>query len=240
VGERCSEHMNAERKNHILRIVFQVIEKLKCQLEAGLDRQVIDFDLLPTDLDAIATSLGLKVETEDDLDGPTPRASETLGAVYRKKKEIQIAGGKKHTRQRFTLAHELGHYLLHDQLVSYREVLAPNEAGDRSNKPEIEQEADFFAVELLMPAQSVRRVFEQYFGGPINGTVANDDIAHFLSQDHRPFSASEIVRMGRHERARLFARIATYAGVQFKPICEVFDVSVEAMAYRLEGLGLVY
>ncbi|MFZ0244404.1 ImmA/IrrE family metallo-endopeptidase [Candidatus Binatus sp.] len=231
--------MDSERREHILRAVVEVIEKLRRQLEAGLDRQVIDFDLLPTDLDAIATSLGLKVKIENELDGSTALASETLGAVYRKRKEIQIAGGKKHTRQRFTLAHELGHYLLHDQLVSYREVLAPSEAVDATNRPAIEQEADFFAVELLMPARSVGRVFQQYFGGPINGTVASDDVAHFLSQGHRPFSASEIVRMGKHERARLFARIATYAGVQFKPICEVFDVSMEAMAIRLENLGLV-
>src|SRR5208282_3800021 len=104
--------MNSERKDHILRVVFEVVEKLKRQLEAGLDRQVLAFDLLPTHLDAIATSLGLKVKTEDEIDGSTSLASETLGAIYRKRKEIQIAGGKKHTRQRFTLAHELGHYLL--------------------------------------------------------------------------------------------------------------------------------
>jgi len=174
--------MDSERREHILRAVVEVIEKLRRQLEAGLDRQVIDFDLLPTDLDAIATSLGLKVKIENELDGSTALASETLGAVYRKRKEIQIAGGKKHTRQRFTLAHELGHYLLHDQLVSYREVLAPSEAVDATNRPAIEQEADFFAVELLMPARSVGRVFQQYFGGPINGTVASDDVAHFSAK----------------------------------------------------------
>jgi hypothetical protein len=231
-GER-ERKMDSRREEHILRIVTEVIEKLRRQLDAGLDRQVVDFDLLPTDLDAIATFLGLKVKSADEIDGSTSRASETLGAVYRERKEIHIAGGKQHTRQRFTFAHELGHYLLHDQLVSYRE-------GEPTNKPAVEQEADFFAAELLMPAQSVRRVFSQYFGGPIDGTVANDDIAFFLSLGpHRKFSANEIVRIGRDERAKLFARIGTYAGVHFNPMCEVFDVSVESMAIRLKHLGLV-
>jgi Zn-dependent peptidase ImmA (M78 family) len=240
-GERY-RHMDSKRKEQILRVVIELFEKRRRQLEPGLDRQVIDLDLLPTDLNAIATLLGLKVKSQDDLDGSTPLSSETLGAVYRELKEIRIAGGKKHTRQRFTLAHELGHYLLHHQLVSYREVLTPGQGGDPTKRSAIEQEADFFAAELLMPTQSVRRVFTaQYFGGPIDGTRASDDIAFFLSQGpHRKFSASEIVRLGRHERARLFARIGTYGGVPFKPICEVFDVSVEAMAYRLEELGLVY
>jgi hypothetical protein len=232
--------MDSERKEHILQVVTEVIERLRRQLDARLERRVVDFDLLPTDLDAIATLLGLKVKSGGEIDGSTSRASETLGAVYRERKEIHIASGKKHTRQRFTFAHELGHYLLHDQLVSYREAQAPSETGEPTNKPAVEQEADFFAAELLMPAQSVRRVFAQYFGGPMDGAVANDDVAFFLSQGpHRKFSASEIVRIGRDERAKLFARIGTYAGVHFNPMCEVFDVSVEAMANRLKHLGLV-
>jgi hypothetical protein len=230
--------MTSERKDQILRLVSGVIEKLKRQLDAGLDRQATEFDLLPVDLNAIATSLGLKIITTERLDGSTPAASETSGAIYRKRKEILIAGGDRHTRQQFTKAHELGHYLLHDQLVSFREDLT---SSDSANKPAIEEDADFFAAELLMPAQSVKRIFFQYFGGPIDGTVASDDIAYFLSQEpHRKFSASEIVRMGKDGRARLFARIGTYAGVLFNPMCEVFDVSIEAMAIRLKkDLGLV-
>jgi Zn-dependent peptidase ImmA (M78 family) len=229
--------MTSERKDQILRIVSGVIEKLRRQLDAGLDRQATEFDLLPIDLNAIATSLGLKIITRERLDGSTPTGSETSGAIYRKRKEILIAAGDKHTRQQFTKAHELGHYLLHDQLENFREVLA---SSDRGNKPTIEQDADFFAAELLMPVQLVKRIFLQYFGGSIDGTVPNDDIAFFLSQvPHRKFSASEIVKMGKDERAKLFARIGTYAGVHFNPMCEVFDVSVEAMANRLKDLGLV-
>lgn len=46
----------------------------------------------------------------------------------------------------FTIAHELGHWVLHKHLI-----------GERSKK--IEREADLFAVYLLMPEQMVRAEF---------------------------------------------------------------------------------
>jgi hypothetical protein len=232
--------MNSERKNEILRVVGGTIERQKRQLESSLDRQVTDFDLLPRDLYAIASLLGLKVKSEEELESSTSLASETLGAFDRERKEILIAAGKRHTRQRFTFAHELGHYLLHNHMKSYRERFPASEVGVPVRKPEIELEADFFAAQLVKPDHLVLRIFDNYFGGPIDGTVANDDIAFFLSQvPHRKFSASEIVRLGKHERAKLFARIGTYRGVHFKPMCEVFDVSIEAMANSLKDLELV-
>lgn len=230
--------MNSERRIEILRVVDGTIERLRRHLEASLDRQVTDFDLLPRDLYAIASLHGLKVKNEEELEGSMV-ASETLGAFDRESKEVLIAAGKLHTRQRFTLAHELGHYLLHKQMKSFREKILGSEVGS-SVKPEIEQEADFFAAQLVKPERLVLRIFDKYFGGPIDGTVLNDDVAFFLSQGpHRKFSASEIVRLGKHERAKLFARIGTYRGVHFKPMCEVFDVSMEAMANSLKDLGLV-
>ncbi len=232
--------MNYDRREHVLRTVDQVVKKLSLQVEASLDRQVTELDLLPRDLRAIANLLGLKVKSVDEDELDSGRAPETLGAFDRERKEILIATGKLHTRQRFTLAHELGHYLLHNQLVSFREDFASNETGDNHLKPEIEQEADLFAAELVMPTQPVRRVFVTNFDSPIDGAAASDDIAYFLSQrPHRKFSASEIVRLGPLGRAKLFARIGSYAGVPFKPMCEVFDVSVQAMANRLIDLGLV-
>jgi hypothetical protein len=231
--------MNSERRIEILRVVNGTIERLKRQLETSLDRQVTDFDLLPRDLYAIASLLGLKVNSEEELDGSTV-AAETLGAFDRERKEILIAAGKRHTRQRFTFAHELGHYLLHNQMKSFRERFPANEDGSSVKKTEIEQEADFFAAQLVKPDHLVLRIFDNYFGGPIDGTLPNDDVAFFLSQvPHRKFSASEIVRLGKHERAKLFARIGTYRGIHFKPMCEVFDVSVEAMANSLKDLELV-
>ncbi|MBF9059104.1 ImmA/IrrE family metallo-endopeptidase [Rhodobacterales bacterium HKCCSP123] len=68
------------------------------------------------------------------------------------------------TRQRFTLAHELGHYMLHRHLVgdgldddrAYRST----EAGKYHNTligPKEETEANKFAANLLMPREAIMR-----------------------------------------------------------------------------------
>lgn len=68
------------------------------------------------------------------------------------------------TRQRFTLAHEIGHYMLHRHLVgdgldddrAYRST----EVGKYHNTligPKEEREANKFAANLLMPREAINR-----------------------------------------------------------------------------------
>lgn len=54
---------------------------------------------------AIAASMGLSVEAAD--------IGELSGVLYRKKKAILVNSKHPETRQRFAVAHALGHYLLH-------------------------------------------------------------------------------------------------------------------------------
>ena len=66
-------------------------------------------------------------------------------------------------RYAFTIAHEIGHHVLHrdaylkENLEGEKEILC----RDARNKPRIELEADRFAAALLMPAQSVRDILSQ-------------------------------------------------------------------------------
>ena len=66
-------------------------------------------------------------------------------------------------RYAFTIAHEIGHHVLHrdtylkENLDGIKEILC----RDARNKPRIELEADRFAAALLMPAQSVRDILSQ-------------------------------------------------------------------------------
>ena len=66
-------------------------------------------------------------------------------------------------RYAFTIAHEIGHHVLHrdaylkENLDGEKEILC----RDARNKPRIELEADRFAAALLMPAQSVRDILSQ-------------------------------------------------------------------------------
>jgi hypothetical protein len=65
-------------------------------------------------------------------------------------------------RFRFTIAHELGHWICHalegaEQAVSYCRPIDLTEAADRS----LEREANVFAAELLMPEAAVRANWEE-------------------------------------------------------------------------------
>jgi IrrE N-terminal-like domain len=65
-------------------------------------------------------------------------------------------------RFRFTIAHELGHWICHalegaDPAVSYCRPIDLTEAADRT----LEREANVFAAELLMPESAVRAGWEE-------------------------------------------------------------------------------
>src|SRR4051794_39718792 len=112
------------------------------------------------------------------------------------------------TRQRFTIAHELGHAILHLQTrpVGRAEVVVdkPREIMFRDGRSSTatdnkEIEANRFAAELLMPAHLVRTLF------------------HSLVSAERRLSADDIVRT----------------------LADNFDVSTQAMGYRLMKLDLI-
>jgi len=70
-------------------------------------------------------------------------------------------------RQRFTIAHELGHYFLHDRSQPFLDDLTgrfkvmPRNEVSREGSDIREMEANLFAAELLMPEQRIRRDLER-------------------------------------------------------------------------------
>ena len=74
---------------------------------------------------------------------------------------IWVNGEHAQTRQRFTLAHELGHHLLRHADTFRLDLggdLAPNATGGHPNYDwRAERSANEFAASLLMPASMVRR-----------------------------------------------------------------------------------
>ena len=90
---------------------------------------------------------------------------EILGGIDFDENKIHVnASVEDHDgRYAFTIAHEIGHHVLHrdaylkENLEGEKEILC----RDARNKPRIELEADRFAAALLMPAQSVRDILSQ-------------------------------------------------------------------------------
>ncbi len=80
------------------------------------------------------------------------------GIIDREQKnKPKIYLNEKHSRetQTFTLAHELGHYFLHDGATNYR-IDSYNHKEDNE-----ETEADYFAASLLMPEDKLRNILKE-------------------------------------------------------------------------------
>jgi len=105
----------------------------------------------------IAKSLGIEIQSDsvsDDLSGFLVRTTNAGKAV------IGVNRDHSKARKRFTIAHELGHYLLHEgELVHFdaeRPGFRVNLRSD-SSSGEMEREANLFAAEILMPARFLER-----------------------------------------------------------------------------------
>ena len=108
-------------------------------------------------VEAIAEDLlGLRVAESDDL--------EVSGMLLPVKREIWLNGREAEEspgRRRFTLAHEVGHWVC--QVLEGKTApvfcrpVDVTEAADRA----LEREANVFAAELLMPEELVRKEFPQ-------------------------------------------------------------------------------
>jgi Zn-dependent peptidase ImmA (M78 family) len=109
---------------------------------------------LPVPVEAIAEDLlGLAVERAD-LDG-------VAGLLYPAERRILLNANDIPARRRFTLAHELGHWVC--QCLEGREAPVFCRTEDISTagaERALEREANVFAAELLMPESEVRRSFQ--------------------------------------------------------------------------------
>lgn len=93
---------------------------------------------------------------------------------------IRINRNEARERQRFTIAHELAHYLLHRQLIDSMPDGITDSVLYRSGAPErIEYEANRLAAELVMPRQLVQRKLDDEFGGVVTEATIESLAASF-------------------------------------------------------------
>ena len=104
---------------------------------------------IPISPEEFATKLGIRVIQSDDMGSKS-------GYFDAKSKTICINRNDCEERQRFTLAHELGHFCLNHG-SSLRDTSTANWFMGNS---EHERAANQFAAELLMPAIAVKAMIE--------------------------------------------------------------------------------
>jgi Zn-dependent peptidase ImmA (M78 family) len=148
----------------------------------------------PVNVERLIRSFNIKLDKKAELH------SDVAGEIARsdaREFTISVNADDHYYRQRFTMAHELAHYLFHRDLIgtgvddnrAYRSV-----AGGNFFNPNVtaehEIEANRFAAGLLMPAKLVRSEFDR-------------------------------------------------CGENLELLSNKFQVSQEAMRYRIQSLGLV-
>jgi Zn-dependent peptidase ImmA (M78 family) len=168
------------RPNRAEQAAIALLEKI------GLDEPPIDVERIARELD-----VDIRYETFD---------GGLSGALYRDADEQAVLGVNDwhaKVRQRFTIAHELGHLQLHSDELFVDGVLKRDDQSSLAIKSH-EIEANSFAAELLMPRKLIL-------------AEINDVFATNAAPDPK----------------RLIEHLA-----------RVFDVSEQAMQFKLVNLGL--
>ena len=117
------------------------------------------WDSTPVPIDEIIREIGLPVSYK-------PMDDNISGYIERQNGSYQIVVNSNHapTRQRFTAAHELGHYIYHRDLLG--EGVGDNRAyrTDGTNRPNAnirpihERQANSFAANVLMPRHRLSNI----------------------------------------------------------------------------------
>ncbi|CAN7203320.1 ImmA/IrrE family metallo-endopeptidase [Rhizobium sp. LjRoot30] len=119
-------------------------------------RKIAQHNLLttiPMDVRGLANALGLRVAS-------MPMDENVSGYLEKEGSGWTIGVNSLHhiNRQRFTIAHEIGHYFLHRDRTIFRDGLLFRQAGDIASH---EREANLFASLLLMPDVEFRQALTQ-------------------------------------------------------------------------------
>ena len=143
--------------------------------EAGIFEPPVAIETLAEQQGAMLTS----APNNDDVSGFILRAP---GAAT----VIGVNSSHHPVRQRFTIAHELGHLLLHakTELHVDRVVVKMRDRRGREGIDEDEIEANRFAAEILMPEEFLRVDLEEL--GPV---TADDD--HAISRLAKRYKVSK-------------------------------------------------
>ncbi len=212
--------------------------------ELALGVEPSPLELLPMPCERIITLLvNLKLEEPEEIipdRGPHPKAGyQIAGVLDRELGRIVSARKFPLPCRRFTMLHELGHYFLHPDLLYHRDApLIGSERTEVRGRTREEVEADTFAAEVLMPPLLTANLFLAKYGSVISPDEIDEHLAFRLSTAAmQTISVDMLVDGSRRDRSRLIAVEGHgHAGRSF---VELFGASKEAMAIRLEELGLV-
>lgn len=182
-----------------------------------------------------ARMLGLRYEELDGLGrfGDGLQRFETAGMLDRPQSLIAVSLKFEFDVRRFTGAHEVGHFAMHQGTLHHRDRPIFDLGSAR---PAQEREADYFAACFLIPPKLLRQEFRLRFGTK-EPLPLNDTVAFYLTRGH----AQELLGFpsGTLRFARAIASATSFGSTPFVSLARHFRVSPSAMAIRLKELGLI-
>ncbi|MDC5869874.1 ImmA/IrrE family metallo-endopeptidase [Vibrio europaeus] len=110
---------------------------------------------LPVKIGTLAKALGINIKVATLPDNISGEIKETNGSVT-----IKVNKHDVNARQRFTLAHEVAHFLLHKHLLNSGitdDVLYRSSLSD-----EVEAQANRLAADILMPLSLIKSAVERH------------------------------------------------------------------------------
>lgn len=159
---------------------------------------------------------------------------EIAGIIDPANRTVRISKAFSKETQNFTTAHELAHALFHKGATLHRDRPMDG-SGSINVKDRREQQADKFAAYFLLPEKQVKNVFRELFGS--DRFIIDDESVFALTSGNVRSFRSKIGDL--RDLTRLIAAAGYFSGRSFTPLAEIFQVSVETMAIRLEELNLV-
>lgn len=217
------------------------IEKLARDIQNSLfiNTEVLNWnDMSERPLDLLNSKEVLKLlnyqSKEEQSLGTNENNEEIAGIINTNLFEVRISKMYPKEVMNYTLAHELGHALLHNDMINHRERPFDN-YSDKVRRPQKEYQADKFASFFLMPKKLVESTFRNQFGTAL--IKLNEESAFNLTNS----SLSSLKKRVKELRdwSRIVASCTMIGITPIESMTKIFNVSVEAMAIRLEELGLV-
>lgn len=232
----CSEVEMIELRNARARareLLVRRFEKMKDVAEEAPSAE----DFFPVPLEEIVGQIGWRLEEVGALASVGALCRTVEGECDYTDHTIRVAVDEAdERRRRFTLAHEIGHAVLHEglgdkrqRISSRRRVHSPGEVAAFTRS---EREANVFATELLMPERAVRERFRKVLG---RDKVTVSQALKIVG------SKSNVDRSRRNnyaEAAGVAKEVASYLGEEGS-LRDFFEVSVDAMASRIMELRLI-
>lgn len=149
------------------------LKKVKADKGAILQKYLSTY---PVKLGALARELGVGgIRVSSMRTGISGQITKENGEYF-----IRVNRNEARERQRFTIAHELAHFLLHKDVIESSPDGITDNVLYRSGAPEqIEYEANRLAADLIMPMELVAKKLHDDFGGVVTETTIESLAASF-------------------------------------------------------------